>query len=146
MYPLAKSLEFLGERGRSEQYKIVNRVTKRADLDEAVEALTGTFGYRNMDMFLKTLEFTFERLADYVENFGSVTLRSKIDSDWNSFSGFYESDPAKMVNIIHVSSPDGIQIPFQRQEVVASEVSPELLYAKYSFYAKLLRNFAKDLR
>ena len=103
--------------------------------------MTGEF-----DMYLKTLEFTFERLADYIDTFGTVTLKSKIDSDWESYSGFFESDPAKISDIHHVPSQDGILVPFHRWEVTATENSPNQLYLKYSFYAKLIRNFGRDLR
>ena len=71
----------MGERGRSEQYKITDHSPKKSDLADVMEALTGQFGMRNIDMFLKSLEFTFERLADYIDTFGSVTLRSRVDAD-----------------------------------------------------------------
>ena len=51
-----------------------------------------------------------------------------------------------MEDIIHVPTQDGILIPFHRQEVTATTDSPYLLYLKYSFYAKLIRNFSRDLR
>ena len=81
VYKVAKFLEILGERGRQEQYQVVTMTVKDSELSDAARCLRGHLGPRNIDLFLKTLEYTFERLSDYVYNFAMVSLKNKIDGD-----------------------------------------------------------------